>query len=154
MQHCSYLGCPSVASETLTYLVSKLKKLAMQKCSSKICKSSNKIWYMSSQLLLFQPITKQSSAISTAHLLFNWLIKVRWSQNVFMKSSIYHRKNLIDFCPESLFRLGIRRLVGSIKQAKSSGFYFRIVWKSTERPSFLWNCSLSFLRGLRSTNIK
>ena len=39
------------------------------------------------------------------------LLKVTWSQNVFMESSIfqntYHQKNLIDFCPESLFRLGM-----------------------------------------------
>ena len=46
------------------------------------------------------------------------------------------------------------RLVGSTNQAYSSGFYFRIAWKSTKQPSFLWNCSMSFLRGLRSTNIK
>ena len=32
-----------------------------------------------------------------------------------------------------------RCLVGSTNQAFSSGFYFRIVWKSTKRPSFLWN---------------
>ena len=47
-----------------------------------------------------------------------------------------------------------RRLMGSTDQACSSGFYFRIAWKSMKHPSFLWNCSLSFLRGLRSTNIK
>ena len=41
-----------------------------------------------------------------------------------------------------------RHLVGSTNQASSSGFYS---WKSTERPSFLWNRSLSFLRGLRTT---
>ena len=44
----------------------------------------------------------------------------------------------------------IRRLVGSTDQACSSGFYFRIAWKSTERPCFLPNHSLSFLQGLRS----
>ena len=45
-----------------------------------------------------------------------------------------------------------RCLVGSTNQACSSGFYFWIAWKSTNQPSFLWNCSLSFLRGLKSTN--
>ena len=50
--------------------------------------------------------------------------------------------------------LTTRRLVGSTDQAYSSGFYFRIAWKSMKQPSFLWNCSLSFLRGLKSTNIK
>ena len=47
-----------------------------------------------------------------------------------------------------------RCLVGSTDQAYLSSFYFRIAWKSTECLSFLWNCSLSFLRGLRRTNIK
>ena len=47
----------------------------------------------------------------------------------------------------------IRRLVGSTDPAYSSGFYFRIAWKSMKRPSFLWNCSLSLLQGLRSTNM-
>ena len=47
-----------------------------------------------------------------------------------------------------------RRLVGSIDQACSSGFYFRIAWKSIEWSFFLWNYSQSFLQGLRSTNIK
>ena len=40
--------------------------------------------------------------------------------------------------------------MGSTNQADSSGFKFRIAWKSMEGPSFLWNCSLSLLRGLRS----
>ena len=44
----------------------------------------------------------------------------------------------------------IRCLVGSTDQACSSGFYFRIAWKSTERPCFLQNHSLSFVQGLRS----
>ena len=44
----------------------------------------------------------------------------------------------------------IRRFVGSTNQACSSGFYFRIVWKSTERPCLLQNNFLSFLQGLRS----
>ena len=38
------------------------------------------------------------------------LLKVRWSQNVFVKSSIFQnttKKNLIDFCPDSLFRPGM-----------------------------------------------
>ena len=38
------------------------------------------------------------------------LQKVRWSQNVFMKSLIFQNtteKDLIDFCPERLFRLGL-----------------------------------------------
>ena len=50
-------------------------------------------------------------------------------------------------------RLGwvhIRRLVGSTNQIYSSGFCFRIAWKSTEWPCFLQNHSLSFLWGLRS----
>ena len=50
-------------------------------------------------------------------------------------------------------RLGwvhIRRLVGSTNQDYSSGFYFRIAWKSMDWPCFLQNHSLSFLWGLRS----
>ena len=43
-----------------------------------------------------------------------------------------------------------RCLVGSTDQACSSGFYFRIAWKSMERPCFLQNHSFSFLQGLRS----
>ena len=43
-----------------------------------------------------------------------------------------------------------RRLVGSAYQAYSTGFWFKIVWKSLEKPSFHWNCSLSLLWGLRS----
>ena len=46
--------------------------------------------------------------------------------------------------------LHTRCLVGSTDQACSSGFYFRIAWKSMERPCFLQNHSLSFLQGLRS----
>ena len=43
-----------------------------------------------------------------------------------------------------------RHLVGSTNQACSSGLYFRIAWKSTERPLFfLQNHFLSFLQGLR-----
>ena len=44
--------------------------------------------------------------------------------------------------------------MGSTDQAYSSGFYFRIAWKSMEQTSVLWHFSLSFLRGLGSTNIK
>ena len=44
----------------------------------------------------------------------------------------------------------IRCLVGSTDQACSSGFYFRIAWKSMKQPCFLQNHSLSFLQGLRS----
>ena len=36
----------------------------------------------------------------------------------------------------------MRHLVGSTNQACSSGFYFRIAWKSMERPCFLQNHSL------------
>ena len=43
-----------------------------------------------------------------------------------------------------------RRLVWSTDQAYSSGFYFRIPWKSTKQPCFLHNHSLSFLQGIRS----
>ena len=49
------------------------------------------------------------------------------------------------------FKVGaFRCLVGSTDQACSSGFYFRIAWKSTEWPCFLQNHSFSFLQGLRS----
>ena len=50
--------------------------------------------------------------------------------------------------------LYIRLLVGSTNQAYSSGLYFRIALKSTQKPSFLKNCSLSLLQGLKSTNMK
>ena len=53
-----------------------------------------------------------------------------------------------------LKHLFIRHIVGSTDQACSSGLYFRIAWKSMEQPCFLQNNSLSFLQGLRSTNIK
>ena len=45
----------------------------------------------------------------------------------------------------SIVSISNRRLVGSTNQACSSGFNFRIAWKSTERPSFLWNCSMSVI---------
>ena len=66
---------------------------------------------------------------------------------------VSRKKNLL-FPNIIVNAVNIRCLVGSTDQACSSGFYFRIEWKSTKRPSFLSNCSLSFLRGLRSTNIK
>ena len=44
--------------------------------------------------------------------------------------------------------------VGSTDQACSSGFNFRITWKLSEQPCFLQNHSLSFLLGLRSSNVK
>ena len=45
-----------------------------------------------------------------------------------------------------------RFLVRSTNQACSSCFYFRIAWKSRERPCLLQNHSFSFLQGLRSLN--
>ena len=56
-------------------------------------------------------------------------------------------KTSINNNPGSMFT---RRLVGSTDQAESSGFYFRIAWKSTERPCFLQNHFLAFLQGLGS----
>ena len=66
---------------------------------------------------------------------------------------MYFSKKIINLI--SLIRYtSIRSLVGSTDQAYSSGFYFRIAWKSMEQTSVLWHFSLSFLRGLGSTNIK
>jgi hypothetical protein len=48
------------------------------------------------------------------------------------------------------YTLFSRCLVGSTDQACSSGFFFRIAWKSMEQSCFLQNHSLSFLQGLRS----
>ena len=64
------------------------------------------------------------------------------------------QNNMSFKCKNSLNMIYSRHLVGSTNQACSSDFYFRIDWKSMEWPSFLWNCFLPFLRGLRSTNIK
>ena len=53
--------------------------------------------------------------------------------------------NFVNFAMRYPLILGwvtIRCLVGSTDQAESNGFYFSIAWKSTEQPSFLWNCSV------------
>jgi hypothetical protein len=66
---------------------------------------------------------------------------------------IYHH-NLVIICTADgriqPMIVPSRRLVGSTDQAESSGLYFRIAWKSTERPCFLQNHSLAFLQGLIS----
>ena len=46
-----------------------------------------------------------------------------------------------------------RCLVGSTDQACSSGFYFRIAWKSMKRP-FFWNCSLCHFSGVSKVQTK
>ena len=87
---------------------------------------------------------------------FSLFFKRQWFQNINYRFQIY----LLYFLwlvplQYSIFFEGkntywFRRLVGSTDQACSSGFYFRIAWKSTERPCFLQNHSLSILHGLRS----
>ena len=81
------------------------------------------------------------SRVGTLEFWFLFILRTV-AQELFLKyCNMYKKKNIYIY---------IRRLVGSTDQACSSGFYFRIAWKSTERPCFLQNNSLSFLQGLRS----
>ena len=82
------------------------------------------------------------SAIFKEKIAFYFALRLQWHVYVCPLSN-WH--NLKAKCP-----VMIRHLVGSNDQADSSGFLFRIPWKSMERPSILWNCSLSLLLGLRS----
>ena len=52
-----------------------------------------------------------------------------------------------------LYVLHIRRLVGSTDHACSSGLYFRISWKSTERPFFFKIIPSHFCRASEASKI-
>ena len=75
------------------------------------------------------------------------LMLVSVSSIIHVKMQLTARMLSLIICFRTIF---IRRLVGSTDQAYSSDFYFRIAWKSMERPCLLQNHSLSLLQGLRS----
>ena len=73
-----------------------------------------------------------------------------WEISTLLLSTVHTDKIKVEisrkFVAFSEYMNFTRCLVGSTNQAESSGFYFRIAWKSMKRPSFLWCCSLSFKR--------
>ena len=86
------------------------------------------------------------------------MIASKWKKNsdfrFWIKSGEYYIYQILWYTLTLLRKFNvsllIRRLMGLTDQACSSGFCFKIAWKSTWQPYFLQNHSLLFLQGLRS----